>query len=464
MAKPDRPQLKIEYRNPAELKAYGKNSRTHSAAQIGKVRRSIEEFGFSNPILLMDDGVTIGAGHARQAASLLEPPLASVPTIILPGLSADQWRAYVIADNQLALDAGWDPAILAEELNALRGAGFDLSLTGFAAAALRAFMKPPGKTEPDALPEQPTPRSKLGDLWTLGDHRLICGSSTELEVVTRLFDGARPSIMVTDPPYGVNYDPNWRSAATGSKVRATGLVLNDDRADWSAAWAHFPGDVAYVWHGGLHAAEVQRSLDSVSLHARAQIIWVKPRLVMSRGAYHWRHEPCLFAVRAGPAEAKADAYLLGLDPDDAVPLELVDVAEPAHEGLWYSVRKGAKASYVGGRKQDTVWEIDNASIVNAAGQADVATYHGTQKPVECMKRPIENHGAAGDSVYEPFAGSFTTGIACEITDRRCFACELSPEYVDLGIARWESFTGQEAILEATGQTFAEVGAERAKEG
>lgn len=443
----------IVWRDPHALKPDPKNPRTHSTEQVRQVRRSIDKFGFTNPVLLRPDG-TIGAGHGRQLAALLEPALDLIPTITLLGLSDDEWTAYVIADNQLAANAGWDAKLLAEQLAGLRSVGFDLSLTGFSAPALRGFLAKRGLTAPDALPEQPAPVSRAGDLWLLGEHRLLCGSSTEKAAVRRLLGDAKPNLMVTDPPYGVEYDPNWRSAATGSKVHATGKVLNDDRADWTEAWALFPGAVAYVWHGGLHAAEVQRSLEVAGFMARAQIIWVKPRLVMSRGHYHWRHEPCLFVARGEfDGESDPDAYLV--DGDARTPLERVPHPAPQHDGLWYAVRKGKRADWIGGRKQDTVWEIDNSAIVNASGERDVATYHGTQKPVECMKRPIENNSEAGDAVYEPFSGSGTTIIACEITARKCFAIELSPDYVDLAVKRWQAFTGGIAVNASTGLSFDE---------
>jgi DNA modification methylase len=234
--------------------------------------------------------------------------------------------------------------------------------------------------------------------------------------------------MVTDPPYGVSYDANWRNQAgttvngvlqhvkTGKVrrrigARAIGKVENDDRADWREAWALFSGDVAYVWHGSIKAIASAESLEACGFQLRSQIIWAKSQFVIGRGHYHPQHEP-----------------------------------------LWYAVRKGKTAHWVGGHKQSTVWQIDKPHASE--------TGHSTQKPIDCMRIPIENNSNVGDAVYEPFSGSFTTGIACEMTKRRCLAIEISPPYVDVGVVRWQDFTGRSATLEATGQTYAEVRALR----
>jgi DNA modification methylase len=245
--------------------------------------------------------------------------------------------------------------------------------------------------------------TRPGDLWRLGHHRLICGDSTDPNVVARALAGATPNLMVTDPPYGVGYDPTWREkvieVASGRNrtVRATGTITNDDRSDWRAAWSLFPGDVAYVWHSSLHASTVEQSLVDAGFRIRSQIIWDKGRLIISRGHYHWRHEPC-----------------------------------------WYAVRKGKTASWAGDRKQTTVWQIPHR-------RSD--TGHGAQKPLFCMQRPIENNSRVGDAVYDPFVGSGTTIIACENTGRVCYAIELEPKYVDIAVRRWELLTGRKAEVE-----------------
>ena len=245
-------------------------------------------------------------------------------------------------------------------------------------------------------------------------HRIICGDSTSADTVAALLGDVKPHLMVTDPPYGVEYDASWReeAGASGSGT-AKGKVLNDDRADWREAWALFPGDVAYVWHADKFSPVVAESLEVNGLQMRNMIIWAKSSLVMSRGDYHSQHEPC-----------------------------------------WYAVRKGKKGHFDGGRKQTTLWQIDKPRKSE--------TGHSTQKPVECMKRPIENNSSPGQAVYEPFSGSGTTIIAGEMTGRHIYAIELNPAYVDVAVKRWQDFTGQQATLEGDGRTFAELEAERCK--
>ncbi|NLG27325.1 MAG: site-specific DNA-methyltransferase [Chloroflexi bacterium] len=229
-----------------------------------------------------------------------------------------------------------------------------------------------------------------GQLWRLGAHRIICGDCTDPEVVARVLQGETPMLMVTDQPYGVEYDPTWRAEAGVNKSRGKmGAVENDDKTDWREAWLLFPGNVAYLWHDAKRTKEAQSSLEACGLVVVNQIVWVKDRFALSRGDYHWRHESCLYAVRSGANH------------------------------LWN-----------GARDQSTVWEIARAD--------DAGHGHGTQKPLECMERPIRNH--EGD-VYEPFCGSGTTIIAAERQGRRCFAVEIEPKYVAVALQRWADATG-----------------------
>ncbi|MCF4125034.1 DNA-methyltransferase [Methylobacterium sp. SyP6R] len=237
------------------------------------------------------------------------------------------------------------------------------------------------------------PATQAGDVWLLGKHRLVCGDATNAEDVACALGGARPNLMVADPPYGVNYEPQWRAEKIGG-ARAIGAVLNDDRADWTQAWALFPGDVAYVWHGALSGSIVEGGLKRAGFSIRGQIIWDKGRLIISRGHYHWRHEPC-----------------------------------------WYAVRRGRTASWAGDRCQTTVWQV-----VHRRSQSG----HGTQKPIEIMRRPILNHTQPGEGVYDPFVGSGTTLMAAEETGRVCYAIELNPAYCDVVVKRWSEATGQRA--------------------
>ena len=387
--------MSVELRPLDAVRPYANNPRQNDDA-VEAVAESIRRFGFRQPIVVDADGVIV-AGHTRyRAAQRLG--LATVPVHVATDLTADEVRAYRLADNKTAELASWDTSMLSIELDALRGAGIDWTLLGFDEEELAKLLAPAGTeglTDPDAVPEKPVdPVTKPGDLWLLGKHRLLCGDSTSAPDVARLLDGAVPTLMVTDPPYGVEYDPEWRMDAglTGNTARM-GKVMNDDRADWTEAWKLFPGDVAYVYHAGVFASTVQQSLERAGFAIRAQIIWAKDRLALSRGDYHWQHEPC-----------------------------------------WYAVREGGKGHRTDDRTQTTLWSIP--------ARDDAGHGHGTQKPVECMERPVRNHLA--DTVYEPFAGSGTTVIACERTGRACIAMELDPGYCDVIVRRWEEFTGKKA--------------------
>ena len=395
------------------LAPYARNSRTHSDAQVAQIAGSIREFGFTNPVLI-DDESGIVAGHGRvQAARALG--MEQVPCIRLEGLTEAQRRAYVIADNRIALNAGWDLDMLAVELDDLKGIDFDLDLLGFDVGEIDKILAmadatAEGETDPDDVPDvQAEAITKPGDVWLLGRHRIACGDCTDALVVEALLGQVRPHLMVTDPPYGVEYDADWRNKALradGTPIagRAIGKVENDDRADWRDAWALFPGEVAYVWHAGNKAHVVAESLIESDFDIRAQIIWAKNNIVIGRGHYHPKHEPC-----------------------------------------WYAVRKGGTGHWSGDRKQSTVWDIPKPQKSE--------TGHSTQKPVECMKRPIENNSSPGQAIYEPFSGSGTTIIACEMTGRHCYAIELNPAYVDVAVRRWQQFTGKRAVLESTGREF-----------
>jgi DNA modification methylase len=391
----------------AGLIPYAANARTHSDAQVAQIAASIQEWGWTTPILTDPEGGVI-AGHGRLLAAR-QLGITEVPVMVAEGWTDAQRKAYVLADNQLALNAGWDAAVLSTELQGLSEVGFDLELLGFGNLEELLATGTEGLTDPDDVPEAPLdPVTVLGDVWVMGRHRIVCGDSTEADTVAKCLNGVTPHLMVTDPPYGVEYDASWREAAglNGPKA-AKGKVENDDRADWREAWDLFPGDVCYIWHAGQHAAKVVDSLEVSGFAIRSQIIWAKSVLVMGRGDYHYQHEPC-----------------------------------------WYAVRKGKTGHYVGGRKQTTLWQIPKPQKSE--------TGHSTQKPVECMKRPIENNSSAGQAVYEPFSGLGTTIIAGEMTGRAIHAIELSPAYVDVAVMRWQEFTGQDAIHEETGRTFNEI--------
>jgi hypothetical protein len=288
---------------------------------------AIREFGFRIPIVARADG-TVVDGHLRlKAAQQLGLP--EVPVALADDLSEAQIKAFRLLANRSAAWAAWDDDLLKLELEDLQGLGFDLGLTGFDAGELRNLLDDGlsiGLTDEDIAPPLPvTPLTRPGDLILLGPHRLVCGDSTNPTDVRRLLGDLRPSLMVTDPPYGVSYDPAWRNRAGVSTTKRIGTVVNDDRADWREAWALFSGDVAYVWHAAIHATIVAESLLASGFDLRAQIVWSKSRFALGRGDYHWQHEPC-----------------------------------------WYAVRKGATGHWQGARDQSTLWSIASLEAEDAA--------------------------------------------------------------------------------------------------
>jgi DNA modification methylase len=409
---PKSDRLRLEFWPVNRLVPSPRNARTHNDTQVAEIAGSIRAFGFTNPILVGDEGDVV-AGHGRLAAAR-KLGLADVPVILLKGVTELQRRQLMLADNRIALNAGWDLEMLNLELKDLATLGADLSLVGFTAQELAAALSPAVSTgltdENEAPAVAETAVTAAGDIWCMGPHRLACGDSTDGGLVAALLGSMKPHLMVTDPPYGVEYDPAWRHRVGVNRSSRVGKVRNDERADWEAAWALFPGNIAYVWHGALHASTVADGLTRHGFAIRAQIIWAKERLVIGRGDYHWQHEPC-----------------------------------------WYAVRK--KGNWTGDRKQTTLWTIPS-------GGQDIETAHGTQKPVECMRRPLLNNSDAGQAVYDPFLGSGTTLIAAETTGRVCLAIELEPLYVDVAVRRWQAFTGKPATLLADGRPFEVVASAR----
>jgi hypothetical protein len=272
-----------------QLIPYARNPRKNAAA-VATVAASLKEFGWRRPIVV-DEAMVIFAGHTRLEAAR-QLGLKTVPVHIARGLTPAQAKAYRLMDNRSSENAEWDEALLGLELGDLQGDSFDLGLTGLDDEELNRLLAALGEEDAqegeDEIPEAPEdPVSRPGDLWLLGNHRLLCGDSTVATDVERVLGGVTPLLMVTDPPYAVEYDPGWRNQAGAAKTRRTGKVLNDDRADWREAWALFPGDVVYVWNGALHATTVAESLTAAGFATRSQIIWAKERLVL-RGATRWR--------------------------------------------------------------------------------------------------------------------------------------------------------------------------------
>lgn len=390
----------LEFRKvPAQdLLPNPKNWRTHSKRQAEALSGILAEVGIAGAAIarkLPDGKLMLIDGHLRREA------MEVVPTLILDVDEAEADKLLATFDPLSAM-AGKDSKALASLLA-------EIATESDGLRALLATLGKSGRVgAEDSIAELPKqPKTKAGDLWLLGKHRLLCGDAEQRPMIVKLFGREdAPKLMVTDPPYGVNYDPEWRDGVGLAPGTSLGKVKNDGRADWTEVWKLFPGEVAYVWHSGVHSARVQESLLRADFVVRSQIIWVKQMLQLSRGDYHWRHEPC-----------------------------------------FYAVRKGSKSGWTGDRKQTTVWEVQSAlGFARDQGPENERTGHSTQKPVELFRRAILNNSSSGDPVFDPFVGSGTAIIACETTKRRCFAIELDPRYVRAAITRWEKFTGQKATL------------------
>ena len=408
--------MTIEMWPIAKCKPYHRNPRKNDKA-VERMVASIREFGFKIPILARSSGEVVD-GHLRlKAAHALE--MTELPVILCDEWSESQVKAFRLLANRSANWADWDFELLAIELGELHAIDFDLAMTGFEIAEIDDALFRDKEDPPEEAESEPSiePVSRLGDLWICGEHRVLCGDATSAEAVSRLFNSATPVLMITDPPYGVRYDPAWRERAGLGEQRQTGTVANDHLVDWVAAYKLFTGNVAYVWHAGVHAAEVARGLEESGFCIRSQIIWAKQHFALSRGDYHWRHEPC-----------------------------------------WYAVRDGKSSGWCGDRTQSTLWEVSNLNPFG--GSSEEATGHGTQKPLELMRRPILNNSVPGDIVFDPFLGSGTTLIAAEKTERICYGLDVDPSYVDVIVHRWQQLSGEPARLENDGRSFDQVAAER----
>ena len=393
--------VRFERVTASQLQPNPKNWRKHPEAQQNALRGVLAEIGFASAVLARETpegGLRLIDGHLRTETM----GDALVPVLVLDLDDAEEAKLLATFDPLGAM-AETDAAALDALLREVETANEDLAnmLEGLAEEAGILDGMEPEVTE-DEVPEPPVdPITKPGDLWLLGDHRLLCGDSTKAEDVKRLMAGAKAELMVTDPPYGVEYDADWRNQAkrpdgTAYGASALGTVSNDDRADWRESWALFDGDVAYVWHAGCRSPEVAESLTACDFVIRNLIVWAKNSMVIGRGDYHHQHEPC-----------------------------------------WYVVRKGCPGRRTDDRTQTTLWQIDKPQKSE--------TGHSTQKPVECMARPMRNHEA--ESVYDPFLGSGTTLIAAEQLGRKCYGMEISPAYCDVIVKRWEALTGRQATLE-----------------
>jgi DNA modification methylase len=379
------------------------------------LRTSLTRYGAARSIVVDKRGRIIGGHKTVEAAKAMGLPITVVPTsgdhlVVVQRLDLDvatdnRARALGIADNQVAhLGLEWD----SDKFQALINLGLDLDKSLFTDeefALILGANSRKGPTDENAVlaPPEKTDIAR-GDLFRLGRHRLLCGDATDSRDVTRLLNGARPTVMATDPPYGIRYAPEWRHTVDPRQRTAVERVLNDGQADWSAAYSLFPGDVLYTWHAGLHAGVVATAIQRAGFTLRSQIIWYKQHFALSRGDFHWSHEPC-----------------------------------------WYAIRHGRSSHWRGDRCQTTVWEVPNLNPMGGVRDGEnVPTGHSTQKPVRLFELPLLNHTTVGDAIYDPFVGSGTALIAAEKMGRVCYAMDLDPRYVQVAVTRWEQFTGQRA--------------------
>jgi DNA modification methylase len=405
------------------LVPYARNSRTHSEAQVAQIAASIREFGFTNPVLIDGEGGII-AGHGRvMAARKLK--LAEVPCLRLAHLTDTQKRAYVIADNKLALNAGWDDEMLRLELQELVALGFDLDLTGFSDDELKDLLADDeieeGLTDPDDVPEPPDePVTKPGDVWLLGKHRLMCGDSTSMNALQVLMQGKKADMIFTDPPYGMSYggaraagDHALDKKTGGVKIKSHGMILNDDlqgddlvalvRGAIAAATANMKsGGALYACFTWRTYAEFEAGLETCGHKVKACIVWDKKSIGLGNSHYRPQHE---FIFYCG--------------------------------GEWY-----------GDKSESDVWYMSRGNTG--------AYVHPTQKPVELIERALANSSKKGEVVIDCFGGSGSTLIACEKTNRQARLMELDPKYCDVIVKRWEEFTGKEATNESTGKSYKEM--------
>jgi DNA modification methylase len=430
----------VQIWNIDRLVFYARNPRKNDAV-VDRMCASIREYGFKIPVLARSDGEVVD-GHlrlkaARKLGSWPGGDTTQIPVILCDGWTPAQVKAFRLMVNRSVEWAAWDDELLALELQELNEADFDLSLTGFDPKEIDDLLVPPDDDEAaNATPPLPeNPASRPGDLWLCGKHRILCGDSTSPEVVARLLGKRTPLLMVSDPPYGIELDSEWRdraglngcgpAEASYMKQRTAGhtetTISGDTRADWSAAFELVPSlQIAYVWHASTFTREVLDGLLRIGFLYPQQIIWNKGRVVLTRTHYWYQHEPC-----------------------------------------WYVRKKNAPWFGKAG-ENSTIWDSPSPKFI-MGGSDEEKFDHPTQKPVDLMRRPILNHIKRGELVYEPFLGSGTTLAAAELTERVCCGMELDPKYVDVIVQRWQTLSGKKAKLDGDGRTFEQVGEARKKE-
>lgn len=388
---------------PQDLVPHPENYRRHPKRQATALETLLREIGWVKGVIVNERTGRILDGHLRVERAAANGDT-TIPVTYVDLNENEEAKALATFDPVGSM-AETDKRML-KDLLAKVGTEGRAEVQALLEAVAKQRRLGAGSASPD---EDPGHLDELarewgtaeGQVWILGRHRLICGDATDPEVVARLFNGAEPFLMVTDPPYGVNYDPEWRKRTGLNQSERMGVVENDHRADWTDAYRLFPGPVAYVWHAALHAGEVAANLEAAGFRVQQQIVWKKPAFSIGRGHYHWQHEPC-----------------------------------------WFAVREGAEDGWHEEQEPPTVWEISNRHLDDEG-----KTTHSTQKPLECMAIPIRHHGGPDTIVYDPFLGSGTTLIAAEEAGRTCYGAELSPGYAATILARYLERTGTRPVLE-----------------
>ena len=389
-----------------ELIPYINNARTHSPEQIKKLRASLREFGFINPVII-DKDFNVIAGHGRLLAAR-EEGITEVPCVFVDYLTEAQKKAYIIADNRMAMDAGWDEELLRVEIEALQAEAFDISLTGFDDTEIADLFGDDSDVQEDDFDvdeelEKPT-FSKAGDVWTLGRHRLVCGDSTKAETFATLMQGRKANLVVTDPPYNVNYE------GTAGKIKNDNLADEKFYQFLFDAFSNIEKFMAYdasiyVFHADTEGLNFRKAFADAGFYLSGCCIWKKPSLVLGRSPYQWQHEPCL-----------------------------------------YGWKKNGKHQWYSDRKQTTIWEFEKTKK---------NTDHPTMKPIPLLAYPIQNSSMSNTLVLDPFGGSGSTLIACEQTDRSCATIELDEKYCDVIVKRYIEQVGSadKVSVERDGKTY-----------
>ena len=420
--------LQIIEKSVTDLIPYVNNSRTHSDVQVAQVAASIKEFGFTNPILIDEKGSII-AGHGRLMAAR-KLGLESVPTILLDGLTEAQKKAYVIADNQLALNAGWDLDLLKVEMENLQELDFDLDLLGFDDEFMEGLLEPEeteGLTDEDAAPElTDDPVTVEGDVWLLGDHRLMCGDSTSIDAVEKLMSGQKADMVFTDPPYNTGMTaetqagqggPLWKGNKKGGSAWLSHM-FNDSYTD--DEWQKFMSDFCASYDLATN--------DNVFIYVCLD--WRRSHELVPHLKDRWKFSNLIIW----------DKMVHGLGSDYKYTHEFIHVCKKG--------KPKEAANREGDREYQDVWRIQRK-----IGRDDE---HATKKPIELCERAIRHGSKYKDIILDLFGGSGSTLIACEKTNRKAFLMELDPKYCDVIIKRWQEFTGNKATLESSGETFEEV--------